>query len=213
MVEERNQVKSYSQYEEQRFILEAVGETEEDLAAGRVFGAKRYLDIGAWNAKDKSNTRALFELGWAGVMIEPSPGPMLGLLAEYGFEERIQLISTAVSLEPGLLPLHITHDAVSTSKAEEFERWKNTVKFIGKMSVPTLTLEQISNQFGGFDFINLDAEGISADLFNHAMTLGWEPRCWCVEHDGRTTELLERATGRGYRCTYANGTNIVLVRG
>ena len=201
-------MKSYSQYGEQAAILAAFSGTQQAADA-----CHRFLDIGAWNAKDKSNTRALYELGFNGVMIEPSPGPLLSLLAEYGNEPRITLISAAVALEPGLLPLHITHDAVSTSSEDVFNTWKDTVKFIGKLYVPVITLEQISNQFGGFDFINFDAEGLSADLFNRAMDLKWEPRCICVEHDGRTTEVLKRATAHGYRCTYGNETNLVFVRG
>ena len=171
-------MKSYSQYEEQTAILAA-------FEGWPAQAQRHFLDIGAWNAKDKSNTRALYELGFNGVMIEPSPGPLLSLLAEYGNEPRITLISAAVALEPGLLPLHITDDAVSTSSEAVYDTWRNAVppvKYVGNLSVPVLTLEQISNQFGGFDFINFDAEGLSADLFNRAMDLKWEPRCICVEH-------------------------------
>jgi hypothetical protein len=45
------------------------------------------------------------------------------------------------------------------------------------------------------------------------MELDWDARCICVEHDERTTELLKAATKRGYRCTYANGTNLIVVKG
>ena len=32
-----------------------------------------FLDLGAYDGVDLSNTRALTELGWAGVCIEPNP--------------------------------------------------------------------------------------------------------------------------------------------
>lgn len=198
----------FSQYDEEKYILAA-------FALSPTLIVQRFLDIGAFHAKDKSNTRALFEISparWEGVMIEPSPGPMRGLVEAYGKEDRITLVSAAVGLEAGLMELMVTDDAVSTSVESEQRRWKDAGGYFGKLTVPVLTLEDISLRFGGFDFVNLDAEGISADLFLKVMELGWEPGCICVEHDGRTTELLQSATQRGYHCTYMNGTNLVVVR-
>lgn len=191
---------NYSQDQEEKYILEAT----------RGAPNKRFCDIGAFHATDKSNTRALYEAGWSGVMIEPSPGPMLQLLDTYGNDEQIKLVLAAVGLEAGWADLHVTDDAVSTLKREEYERWKDHAKFRGVLLVPVLTLETISLRFGGFDFISLDTEGTSPDLFLHAMELEWKPQCWCVEHNERTTEILAAATAAGYRCTYGNGTNLVL---
>jgi FkbM family methyltransferase len=180
----------------------------------------RFLDIGAWHPTRFSNTRALYELGWSGVMIEPSPQPMLNLLDVYGFDERVTLIQAAVSLECGLVPLHITDDATSTSSGEQYERWRNDgpagekgSKFRGHVYVPTITLEQIANQFGGFQFWNIDAEGSSADLFLQMLKLGLYPAVVCCEHDERAKEILTAATAQHYRCVLVNSTNLVVVRG
>ncbi len=192
----------FSQQDEERYILEALS----DAPTGRL------LDIGAYNPKVFSNTRALFDLGWSGVMIEPSPGPMHALLKEYGEEPRITLIQAAVSLERGLVRMRVTDDAVSSSEAATIETWKDAGGYLGWLHVSAIALEDIANQFGGFDFVNVDAEGVSVDLFKRMLEMKWEPRCFCVEHDGRSTELLAAATGAGYSCTYANATNVVLVR-
>jgi FkbM family methyltransferase len=192
----------YSQYHEQPAILAAF--------EGRPPG--RFIDIGAYHPECFSNTRALFQLGWSGVCIEPSPRPVLNLLAEYGDEPRITIIQAAVGLRPGIISLHITDDAVSTSSDEEYERWKGQTVFRGRLMVPAVTLEQIVLQFGGADFWSIDAEGCSADLFLRMLALGYQPHCCCVEHDGRTTELLQAATRAGYRCVLANGTNLIVSR-
>lgn len=192
----------YSQYDEERFILEAVKDRE----------CTRLLDIGAWNAVDFSNSRALIEQGWSGVLVEPSPGPMLGLMKEYGESERITLIQALVGTAPGLLQLHVSDDAVSTSFDAEYDRWKGNAKFLGKILVPVITLPDLANRYGGFEFVNIDAEGASVDLFLTMLQLDWQPTCVCVEHESREGEIIAAATAQHYSVVYGNGTNLVLVR-
>ncbi len=196
----------YSQFGEQAAIVAAFNGAHSPHAL---------LDIGAFHATDKSNSRALIELGWNAILIEPSPGPLLGLVKEYGhapISESVQVIGACVGLEPGLVKLHVTDDAVSTSDEGNFELWSEKGGFYGSMLSPVITLEQISNQFGGFDFCSIDCEGMSVELFLRMMELGWEPHCLCVEHDNRLAEILAKATERGYAATLCNGTNVVLVR-
>jgi FkbM family methyltransferase len=197
----------YSQADEEAYILEATRNIIPEFSSGA-----RFLDIGAFHPLDKSNTRALYERGWRGVLIEPSPEPFLSLLKEYGEVPDMQLICAAVTMEPGLVKLHATPDAVSTTSEAEYEKWKEAGGYYGSFLTWGLTLEEISNRFGGFSFINYDAEGSSAELFLHALELGWETTCVCVESDGRSEEIIARATPRGYHVVYGNGTNLVLVR-
>lgn len=198
----------YSQQGEQQAILKALGR----LASGMELPPCRFLDIGAFHPKTFSNTRALFEAGWKGVFVEPSPGPLLSLIGEYGGDADIAIVAAVVDSEARVIPMQITDDAVSTTDAAQFERWKDNAKWRGRMWVPTITLEQISAQFGHFDFWSIDAEGQSADLFLRAMALGYEPACICVEHDGRHGELINAAACRGYVCSFSNPANMIFER-
>jgi hypothetical protein len=205
----------YSQEDEERHILAAFDTPwkESHGFGGRDAAQKsgKFLDIGAGDPFDKSNTRALFELGWSGVMIEPAPRYMEALLLEYKFEPRIRLIQAVVALERGLYDLRVSDQPSSTILGNPSKR--DDVTYYGLVSVPGITPEIISIVCGGFDFINIDAEGVSGEIFLRIMELDWDTRCICVEHDERTTELLKAATKRGYRCTYANGTNLIVVKG
>jgi FkbM family methyltransferase len=192
----------YSQEDEEFHILEAF---PFDKSNGR------FLDIGAGDPFDKSNTRALFELGWSGVMIEPAPRYMEALLLEYGKEPRITLLQAVVATAGGVYELQISDQPSSTIVCLVPAR--DDVTYYGKMLVWASTPEDIALRFGGFDFINIDAEGVSGEIFLRIMELDWDTRCICVEHDERTTELLKAATKRGYKCTYANGTNLIVVKG
>lgn len=195
----------YSQFGEQGAILEAL--KSDVLEPG---DPGRFLDIGAWHPKQFSNTRALYELGWSGVMIEPSSGPMLNLLEEYGNDERVILVQAVVA--PGWVTLHVSDDAVSTASEAEYDKWKDTAKFRGRVLVPSISVEEIAQRWGGFDFVSIDAEGESAWIFLRMLELGQFPTVVCVEHDGRLHDILAAATKEHYKAVLVNSTNAVLVR-
>lgn len=189
---------------------------EENLIA-QVFDGKtdgRFLDIGAYDAKLLSNTRALYERGWSGVMVEPSPGPMTTLLKEYGNDPRITLVMAAVTKCAGLVKMHATDDPISTSSEVALKIWQDDgYKFYGSFLAQSITLELLVYLFGvNFDFIDIDVEGGSADLFLAALTFPLRPRLYCVEHDHRHAELVPIAAKKGYRELARNGENCLFVR-
>lgn len=226
-------MKDYSQYGEQSLILQALGyNLAEDGSpvgafpndrSGEEAGNRpgRFLDVGAWNAETFSNTRALYNLGWSGVMVEPSPGPMHGLLKEYGNEPRITLIQAAVCL-PGDGPierLYITDDALSTHRRELADRWGDTGGFFGKLIVAALPPAEILD-FGPFDFINIDTEGSSGDLLREFLSeqrsilQGFDAkypltRCFCVEHDGHQDAISSVADYYGYQTQHTEVNSIL----
>jgi FkbM family methyltransferase len=204
---------TFSQFDEEPAILKYFDSRPDiggSYSAHGTATVKRFLDVGAWDAKDFSNTRALFLRGWGGVLIDPAPKSVNALMREYAGVANITVVSSAVALEASLVEFHITEDSLSTSVDAQYERWRKEADFVGKIAVPTITFPQIFNRWGGFDFINIDAEGVSVDLFHHMLASGGKPPCCCVEHDGRLPELARAATFVGYKIFYANDTNAVL---
>lgn len=194
---------TYSQYGEDLHI--------KDVFKGQSTG--RFLDLGAWNPITFSNTRLLWESGWTGVMVEPSPGPSMTLLKEYGNDERITLIQAAMGVEKNCVRLHVTDDAVSTTNDSQYLQWKDHAEYIGSLWVPTLTLPDLFNQFGGpFDFVNIDTEGLSVALFSDLLKTALFPQCVCLEHDGRSVEVQQMAQAKGYKTVHINGTNVIFAR-
>ena len=193
---------THSQYDEEQ----AIAAVFNSWAAGK---PGRFLDVGAWDPECFSNTRALFEHGWRGVMIDPSPFPLVNLIKEYGDVDGMHIVSAAVAVEATMLKLHVSQDSVSTTQTANYEAWKDQARFEGALWVRSITMADVFNQFGGFDFINLDAEGVSVDLFHQMLKSGGKPPCVCCEHDGRLAELAGAATAVGYKLIYSNGTNAV----
>lgn len=195
---------SYSQNEEEKHILHALAGVQAEHG--------RFLDIGAWHATALSNTRALFERGWSGVMVEPSPEPFLGLLREYGQEDRIQLLCGAVGPARSITRFHASADALTTSCEANFEKWKATGGFYGSFYSPVITLADLFGQFGEFDFVSIDAEGTSVDLFHEMLATEMRPACICVEHDSRSEECMAAAVVKGYQPIFSSPENLVFAR-
>ena len=199
----------YSQNDEEKHILRIVGEDFGHLPRP----AGRFLDIGAYNPKAFSNTRALFDRGWSGVMVEAAPGPFLDLLIEYGGNNRIQLVCAAVAPMRGLIQFYHSEAGVGTSSEPHYQKWRDAAKFEGTFWTPTVPITDLLSQFGyQFDFVNIDVEGGSAALFIDAIQRRLRPKCWCVEHDGRQEEITKIAISRGYCREHLNGENVIFAR-
>ncbi len=198
---------SYSQNDEEKHILRIATIEGDKNHVGR------FLDIGAYNPKLFSNTRALFECGWSGVMVEASPGPFLDLLIEYGKCDRIKLVCAAVASQRELLKFQHCEGGVGTSNDAHYQKWRNVADFDGTFYASALTIDDLLIKFGrDFDFVNIDVEGGSADLFLWALRLRLRPKCYCVEHDGRQEELTRVALLHGYVREHLNGENVIFAR-
>jgi FkbM family methyltransferase len=203
-------MKDYSQTGEQAEILRIVqAEMLVRLELGRAPG--RFLDIGAWVPETFSNTRALFDQGWHGIYLEPSPGPVKALVKEYGMSDRAIVIAAAVTVNGGMVELQVTDDAVSCIPGSSGAKvWDKDGGFYGKLLVPSISMADLFTRFGGdFDMVSIDTEGTSAELFIAMLGTGVRPRCVVVEHDNRIVELAQYAQAASYRQALLNGNNVV----
>ena len=84
----------YSQRDEEKYILEACKDSTN----------RRLLDVGAWDPKTFSNSRALIESGWGGLLIEFSPVPLRHLVEEYRQRADVEILAAAVAVELARYP-------------------------------------------------------------------------------------------------------------
>ena len=171
-------------------------------------GPLRFLDVGAWDGKTFSNTYALGELGWEGVLVEPGLEGFRGLVKNCGANPRLQLIHAALGQTKTLAKLWNTADALSTTDPKNHEAWEAFTDFNCEFWVPQITWDDIAFQFGGFQFVNIDTEGTSGALFVNMLQTK-EPELICVEHDGHAVELTGHAEAKGYKIVHLNGENVI----
>lgn len=139
---------SYSQNNEEQLLLEYFGDRK-----------GRLLDIGAYDGKELSNSLALIERGWGGVLVEPSPTKFLDLAKLHHGRDNITLINGAVSDRVAFVPFHFNHYWASTITDSPYYSGNKDHPFKHIYAVQTIDVANIMIQWGPFDFVNIDAEG------------------------------------------------------
>lgn len=187
----------------------------EDLLIGQLFSDQpngRLLDIGAYDGVTLSNSRALLERGWGGVLVEPEPHAFIKLFALYQGREDVQLVNAAVGTAFYMSRFWHTEDLVSTTIEAHHEKWRRAAKYDGQYWVAVVPIDRFFVD-SEFDFVTVDVEGSSAELALRMLDYGWCPRVLCVEHDGEFERLIEVAANRDYRPVVYNAENLILARG
>ncbi len=192
----------YSQNNEERIILQKFS----DINDGK------FLDIGAFDVFNLSNTRALFEKGWSGVMVEPSPPRIEVIKSQIHGEDRIQLCEKAISSTAGIVKFFYTSDALSTIEEKHLIKWHNH-DFI-ESEVETITPDMLFEQYGyDFDFISLDVESNNWDVIQH---IPFEKltnlKMICVEHDSFYKDMTKLLESYDFKVVLRNPENIIAVR-
>lgn len=190
----------YSQSGEQEHILKAVGAEP-----------GRFLEIGAYDGNHFSNTKALIERGWSGIMVEPALESFLALLKNHGENPNLQLVHALIGTERKLRTFWNTPGAVSTTEKVWFEKWKTGTIYHPAFLMPSITLQELLSWLPGpIDFLSIDTEGTSADLFLTFPLKHYHPRAFCVEYDGRLSEYAAYGQANGYRTIFTNTENLVM---
>jgi len=177
----------------------------------------KFLDIGAFHPFVFSNTRCLYEMGWHGVLVEPSPTCSKSLMAEYGNNAQITILPLAVTCNNDYTVSFYDSngDAISTTNKALRNKWQksNSVVF-NKISVKAINIVDLVEKHAlGADFLSLDIEGENMDIFKNLPT--WflsRLNMICVEHDGFHEEIEQTLLPIGFKKCLLNAENIILCK-
>ncbi len=195
-------MKDHSQNGEQRIILDYFGDSR-----GTV------LDIGANDGVTFSNSRALIELGWSAVLVEPAEiayGKLVQLYLEQmqdapGAPE-VEVVNAAITTQDGPIDFYDsgTHlkkgdtSLLSTTRPKELARWKGSGEQFTKTTVRGITFATLLKECGvfinrdptmtatnqaRFDMISIDAEGADYDILTQIDLTAVGCRMLCVEYN------------------------------
>jgi FkbM family methyltransferase len=205
--------------------MRSYAQNGEDLIVLATFGdfVGRFLDIGACDGKVNSNTLALVERGWSGVLVEPSPKAFTMLQEIHRNNPKLTLVHAAVNTAWHLRPFWETlldldelsvigTDSLqySTTESRKRDEWCVEARLGERPSfyIPTIPLSALF-AFGGVDFLSIDTEGTSVELFQAFPFESVRPWVVCVEHDGLIEDCKARVEPFGYREITRNLENIL----
>lgn len=196
----------YSQTSEEEFIL-------------KFFEGKtgNLLDIGANDGFENSNSRALLERGWGGVLVEPHRGAYENLA-------KTQLANThlfccAIADHDGEIEFHNSPDSQISSTKEEFTtQWKKAgAKYdlikVDCMTVATL-LDKAKDKCPSFDFITIDAEGCDFSILKQLAEFDFAgAKMICIECSGlERAEIKNCLLERMFSFYHSTDENLLMVR-
>jgi len=191
----------YSQNNEEEIILKYLGDS-----------TGTFLDIGAYDGITFSNTYELVKRGWKGIMVEASPRTFIKLQDNVKeFKNNLTLVNACiVSDDQKLVEFYDNIQATATHNLPNVEKWKEQTPFdmIAVMTCHHKTLlEKVGHMY---DFVNIDVEGSSTDLFMCLYDELPDVRIWCVEHDGNDKAIIEKA--KGCKVLLYNAENLILAK-
>lgn len=172
-----------------------------------------YIDIGAQSPDTDSVSRLFHEKGWRGLHVEPTPG-YANLLRERRPEEVV--LQVAVSDGPGVLRFFdIADTGLSTLSEAIAEEHRQSGFHVSEISVPTITLDTVLEQFSGrqVHWLKIDVEGAEAMVIEGWRESSLRPWILLVEStrplssEQTHTEWEAKVLEKGYRFAYFDGLN------
>lgn len=191
---------------------------EEPVILANAPSVGRYCDIGAYDGITFSNTRALSERGWSGVLIEPSPESFAGLMKNSEpYRSRLDLVNALVvphrNLDSGLVRFYANPDAVATTEEKHKAKWEHAVKFT-PIWVAAISIAEIISHFKPpFDFINIDTEGTSGDVLKAISLDAVGCNLICVEKDENRDSIIAHLESAGkFKVFHETAENLIARR-
>ena len=197
----------------------------EDLVLHRLFERQPhgfYVDVGAHHPARFSNTKLLYDRGWHGINIDPTPGCMD---AFHRARQRDVNLELAISDVDEVRHLFVFDEPALNSLSEElsYHRNRNTDYTLGReVEVRSRTLadvlaEHLPLDVTTIDLLSIDVEGYDLDVLKSNDWDRFRPRVVVIEvlraslGDLPDAEEIQFLTKRGYRL-YAKLVNSVVLR-
>lgn len=195
---------SYSQNSEESFILEYF----KDKPTGK------FIDVGAYDVFRFSNTRALYEKGWSGIMVEPAPEIYKGIADHYKDEDRIQVLNIAIGETTGEIDFYSCEDAVSTSNIDHKNKWEVAGVPFTKIKVQQVSVVDFMETYcKSVDFLSIDTESTNITVFRNIPDFVFEQiKMICIEHDGNQEEMHSKLFQFGFATVYMNAENLIMAK-
>ena len=164
-----------------------------------------FVEVGANDPRERSQTWHLEQAGWTGILIEPQPDLATKLRAN----RKAKIFEVACSSPENAgreLPLHVA-GPLSTLDRKHMAPGATPEKVI---TVPIRTLDSILMEAGcpaKFDFLSIDVEGHEIEVLRGFDIARWRPRLILLEDHVADLSKHRYLTAAGYRIVRRHENN------
>ena len=180
----------------------------------------RFLDIGAWDGKQISNTYAFAQAGWYGVEVEGSFDCIAPWLKNMGSFPKISLINAAMGVTNGVVDWYYVLGCESTA-SERIKLRTDARQTAIAYKTGLITIADIQKAFpGDFDYISIDIEDWSIPVMQSIPYDKLNTKAVCIEYlhkemfgveeDKAITEWMSKTCGFKHLATTSE--NVIMVR-
>ena len=159
-----------------------------------------FLDVGSGHGTIGSNTKALEDLGWTGICVDPFPTHMDG--------RTCRMEKVVVSSAAGQIVKFHTHAGLG-GIADTLGKWKEEAAKSPAVELTTTTLGAVLNGAGApsfIHFLSLDIEGAELEALRGLPLDQYRFGAMAIEHNDeepKRTDILTFLAERGYRRSHS----------
>jgi FkbM family methyltransferase len=180
-------------------------------------GGVRYLDIGANDPINNSNTFLFYSLGAKGVLVEPNPAS-IGKLERTRKRDTILNVGCAFDERRSAKLKRLTSHVFSTFEDAQASRivaasedWQSRQTVVDEIEVALVPANEIlaSHLPNGVDFISIDAEGVDMPILKSIDLDRFRSKMICVEASSPMVEFDAYLSTFGYERFVRTPDNLI----
>lgn len=199
----------------------------QDLIAHRFFkcyppNSRFFIDVGAFDGINYSNTRLFFDHGWKGLCLEPVEKNYQKLEDAYR-NTKVETLQVAAADYDGLMELNVATipwapewgSDVSTTSEQARQKWDNYVWTKETVAVTTLDALLAARQVESVAYISIDVEGSEVAVLRGFDLEKYNPALIIVEYSDQSErdELISHTEPKGYFLWHDNHQDLFFVSG
>lgn len=202
----------------QRKVLGSSSQYLEDIFIDCIFRGKKsgfYVDVGANDPNEISNTKRFYDYGWSGVNIEPNV-KMYQLICRA--RPRDINLNVGIGAQPGELTFYeLSPNTLSTfnKKSADDNIKNNSASLVAEKKVQVITLSQVfkdSVPGNSIDFLSVDSEGYEYEILASNNWQLYRPTAIIVEVDqDKDVTIVNFLNLQSYVLICYNSTNAIFV--
>lgn len=199
-----NIVKKYAQYGEENFLSKFFSDKKEGFL----------VDIGAADGVRYSNSRALIEMGWSGLLVEPNINSFEKLKSLYEGDRKVILENLGCSDESVesadfYIDKNDEFEQLSTFSNTQVDKCKKIFNCeFEKNKVRVIKTSDLfkNHSITKIDFLSVDTEAFDTKVINGIDLNECDIKLICIEHN--SDEITKKLNDFGYSVCYQTIGNI-----